>query len=55
MVKIIKRPLESAKGKPLRWAVMTGEKGHLLAMFVSEQHARNFAAGRHAKVEEIKK
>jgi hypothetical protein len=50
----INRPLESVRGKPLRWAVVTKEKGHLLAVFVFEAHARVYAMVGERKVEEIK-
>lgn len=49
------RPLECAKGKALRWAVFTGKEGHLLALFMFEQHARNFAAGSDVKVVDLQR
>lgn len=41
----INRPLESARGKPLRWGVFTKNNRHLLALFVFETHARFYAIG----------
>lgn len=49
-----KRKLESAKDKPLRWRVEAAKSGHLLALFIFEQHARNWAVGKRGKVVEIK-
>lgn len=51
---VTKRPLPCAKGKPLRWAVVDEKHGHLLAVFIFGQAARNWAAGVRGKVLEIK-
>jgi hypothetical protein len=49
-----KRKLESAKGKPLRWRVEAAKSGDLLAIFVFEQHAKNWAVGKRGRVVEVK-
>ena len=51
--RIIPKPLESVNGKRLRWAVLTKEKKHILAVFVLESAARTYAAGGGRVVEEI--
>jgi len=40
----IERPLESVRGKPLKWSVRTKNNKHILALFVFENHARVYAA-----------
>lgn len=52
----INRPLESVRGKPLKWAVKTKENKHLMAVFVFEAHAQIYAAAGNGGriVEELK-